>query len=280
MNRMLNDRFGNKPKSKKKGCLFLILGSLLALLATGLYVLCVSLLTGTLIEARHGGETAYALMDLVTPSYMVAMLFFYGILAVWYFTPNEEEVKKQNQSLSPMLGQKPSTAVSKRTLWLITAGMLCGVVVTGAVALNTYRLVTPDGIRSYFFAETGSYEWKQVTAYTIDCESEEDGLSVTFTMRDGKKLEILQGVNSATKSFKESYTSVTHFAAELDSRMVELQVPRNVRHVERAVKIYRGHKLWPYVEQLIGYVELNPLPDETLPETEAPTEVPTDTQKS
>lgn len=280
MNRMLNDRFGNKPKSKKKGCLFLILGSLLALLATGLYVLCVSLLTGTLIEARHGGEIAYALMDLVTPSYMVAMLFFYGILAVWYFTPNEEEVKKQNQSLSPMLGQKPSTAVSKRTLWLITAGMLCGVVVTGAVALNTYRLVTPDGIRSYFFAETGSYEWKQVTAYTIDCESEEDGLSVTFTMRDGKKLEILQGVNSATKSFKESYTSVTHFAAELDSRMVELQVPRNVRHVERAVKIYRGHKLWPYVEQLIGYVELNPLPDETLPETEAPTEVPTDTQKS
>lgn len=280
MNRMLNDRFGNKPKSKKKGCLFLILGSLLALLATGLYVLCVSLLTGTLIEARHGGEIAYALMDLVTPSYMVAMLFFYGILAVWYFTPNEEEVKKQNQSLSPMLGQKPSTAVSKRTLWLITAGMLCGVVVTGAVALNTYRLVTPDGIRSYFFAETGSYEWKQVTAYTIDCESEEDGLSVTFTMRDGKKLEILQGVNSATKSFKETYTSVTHFAAELDSRMVELQVPRNVRHVERAVKIYRGHKLWPYVEQLIGYVELNPLPDETLPETEAPTEVPTDTQKS
>lgn len=280
MNRMLNDRFGNKPKSKKKGCLFLILGSLLALLATGLYVLCVSLLTGTLIEARHGGEIAYALMDLVTPSYMVAMLFFYGILAVWYFTPNEDEVKKQNQSLSPMLGQKPSTAVSKRTLWLITAGMLCGVVVTGAVALNTYRLVTPDGIRSYFFAETGSYEWKQVTAYTIDCESEEDGLSVTFTMRDGKKLEILQGVNSATKSFKESYTSVTHFAAELDSRMVQLQVPRNVRHVERAVKIYRGHKLWPYVEQLIGYVELNPLPDETLPETEAPTEVPTDTQKS
>ena len=280
MNRMLNDRFGNKPKSKKKGCLFLILGSLLALLATGLYVLCVSLLTGTLIEARHGGEIAYALMDLVTPSYMVAMLFFYGILAVWYFTPNEDEVKKQNQSLSPMLGQKPSTAVSKRTLWLITAGMLCAVVVTGAVALNTYRLVTPDGIRSYFFAETGSYEWKQVTAYTIDCESEEDGLSVTFTMRDGKKLEILQGVNSATKSFKDTYTSVTHFAAELDSRMVELQVPRNVRHVERAVKIYRGHKLWPYVEQLIGYVELNPLPDETLPETEAPTEVPTDTQKS
>jgi hypothetical protein len=46
--------------------------------------------------------------------------------------------------------------------------------------------------------------------------------------------------------------------------------------VERAVKAYRGHPLWPYVEKLIGYVELNPLPDETLPETEAPTEAPTE----
>ena len=55
MNRMLNDRFGKKAASGKRGCLFLIVGSLLALLATGLYVLAVSLLTGVLVEARHGG---------------------------------------------------------------------------------------------------------------------------------------------------------------------------------------------------------------------------------
>ena len=171
-----------------------------------------------------------------------------------------------------MLGQKESSALSKRTLWLITAGLLAGVVVTGAVSVNTYRLVTPEGVRSYFFVETASYEWKQVSSYTIDCENEDDGLSVTFTMRDGKKYEILQGVNSATKAFKEQYTSVTHFAADVDDQMMALQVPRNVKHIERAVKVYRGHKLWPYVEKLIGYVELSPMPDETLPETEPPTE--------
>jgi hypothetical protein len=189
--------------------------------------------------------------------------------------PTEEEVKKQNRGLSPMLGQKESTVLSKRTLWLITAGLLSAVVVTGAVAVNTYRLVTPEGVRSYFFVETASYEWKQVSSYTIDCENEDDGLSVTFTMRDGKKYEILQGVNSATKAFKEQYTSVTHFAADVDEKMMALQVPRNVKHIERAVKVYRGHNLWPYVEKLIGYVELNPLPDETIPETEPPTEEPT-----
>ena len=276
MSRMLNDRFGQKPKSKKKGCLFLIVGSVLALLATGLYVLAVSLLTGAVIESRHGGEVAYALMKWMTPSYGVAMLCFYGILAVWYFTPTDEE-RKQASGLAPMLNEKPrDEGVSKRTLWMITGGLLAAVAVTGAVAVNNYRLVTADGIREYFFVETRSYEWKQVTGYTIDCENDDDGLSVTFTMRDGKKYEILQGVNSATKEFKEQYTSVTHFAADLDQSMVELQVPRNVRHMERAVSFYRGSTLWPYVETLIGYVELVPQPDETVETTEAPTEEPSE----
>ena len=270
---MLNNRFGQKPKSKKKGCLFLILGSILALIATGLYVLAVSLLTGAVIESRHGGEVAYALMKWVTPSYGVAMLCFYGILAIWYFTPTDEERRKQTGGLAPMLNEKQrDEGVSKRTLWMITGGLLAAVLVTGAVAVNNYRLVTTEGIREYFFVETKSYQWKQVTGYTIDCENDDDGLSVTFTMRDGKKYEILQGVNSATKEFKEQYTSVTHFAADLDQSMVELQVPRNVRHMERAVSFYRGSTLWPYVETLIGYVELVPQPDETVTETEAPTE--------
>lgn len=278
MNQLLNNRVGKRPKSGKgkKGCLFLIVGSLLALLAAGVFVLTVSRLTGVVIEARHGEEAAYALMDIVTPCYGVATFLFYAILAVWYFSPSEEEIKAQNKGLSPMLGQKESKAIPKRVLWLITAGLLAGVVLTGAICVNTYRLVTPDGISSYFFVETKSYEWKQVSAYTIDCDSD-DGLSVTFTMRDGKQLEILQGVNSTTDAFDERYTSVTHFASEIDEQMVALQVPRNVRHMERAVKFYQGYEgLWPYVSRLIGYTELTPEPDETTAETEVPTEAMTE----
>ena len=269
MNQSLKNRTGRKKKSGRKGLLFLAVGCVLAILAAGLYVLAVSLLTGVVIEARHGDEAAYALMNIVTPSYGYAQLFFIAILAIWYFTPTEEELKKQNQGLAPMLGQKQSEGLSKRSLWLITGGLLAAVVVTGAISVNTYKLVTPDGIRSYFFVETKSYQWKQVTGYTIDCENENDGLSVTFTMRDGKQFEILQGVNSTTEKFDEQYTSVTHFAYDLDQRMVELQVPRNARHVERAAKLYKDTTLWPYVSKLIGYVELVPEPDETAPETEA-----------
>ena len=274
MNPLLKKSSGKQGKKGKKGCLFLIIGCFATILATALFVLIVSKTTGAIIESRHGSEAAYALLSLPVPCYTIAFVLFNAILALWYIAPTEEEIRAQNKGLSPMLGQKEARAMSTGTKWLITAVILVGVVITGAVAANTYRLVTPHGVSSYFFVETKSYEWKQVSAYTIDCDSE-DGLSVTFTMRDGSRYEILQGVNSATEAFKEQYTSVTHFAADIDEKMVALQVPRNVRHMEKAVNFYKGYtELWPYVSKIIVYTALPPLPDETVAETE--TEIPTE----
>ena len=269
MNQLLNNQVGKKKKkSGKKGCLFLIAGSLLVSVIGILFMVGVSRLTGIVIESRHGGEPAYALMTSLETCYLVAGALFVGILGLWYFAPTEEEVQKQNQRLTPMLGQKEAHAMKASTKWLITGGMLAGVILTGLIAVNSYRLVTHDGIRTYFFVETNSYEWKQVSAYTIDCDTE-DGLAVTFTMRDGKQYEILRGVNSTTAKFDEQYTSVTHFAADLDENMVALQVPRNVKHMERAVNFYRSYEgLWPYVSKLIGYAELVPEKDETAEVTE------------
>ena len=274
MNPLLKKSSGKQGKKGKKGCLFLIIGCFATILATALFVLIVSKTTGAIIESRHGSEAAYALLSLTVPCYTIAFVLFNAILALWYIAPTEEEIRAQNKGLSPMLGQKEARAMSTGTKWLITAVILVGVVITGAVAANTYRLVTPHGVSSYFFVETKSYEWKQVSAYTIDCDSE-DGLSVTFTMRDGSRYEILQGVNSATEAFKEQYTSVTHFAADIDEKMVALQVPRNVRHMEKAVNFYKGYtELWPYVSKIIAYTALTPQPDETVAETE--TEIPTE----
>ncbi len=275
MNRQLNHNAG-RQKNGKKGCLFLVIGCFATIAATALFVVAVLLLTRVTIESRHGDEAAYALLTAFKSCYPIVFSLFLGILALWYMAPTESEVQAQNKGLSPMLGQKEAHAMSAGTKWLITGALLLGVLVTGAVAVNTYRLVTPDGISTYCFVETKSYEWKQVTAYTIDCD-DSDGLSVTFTMRDGKRFEILQGVNSTTEKFDENYTSVTHFAYDVDLRMVGLEVPRNVRHMERAVRFYRDREgLWPYVSKLIGYVELVPEPDETAEITEEPTEVPTE----
>ena len=278
MNQLLNNRVGKKKKTGKKGCLFLIVGSMASVLATMLFIWIVSAVTGAVIEARHGGEPAYALMTVLTPCYAAALALFTGISGLWYFAPTEEELRARNQNrLAPSLGAQEQKAMSTRSKLLISGGMLLGVVLTGFIAVNTYRLVTPHGISTYFFIETKSYEWKQVSAYTIDCDND-GGLAVTFTMRDGKKYEILQGVNSTTEAFDGQYSSVTHFAADLDENMVDLQIPRNVRHMERAVRFYRDYEeLWPYVSKLIGYTELVPLPDETAEETTEETTEETET---
>ncbi len=288
MNQLLNNRVGKPQRMQKRGCLFLVLGSILALLATVGYILLVSLLTGVVIEGRHGGETGYAIMTAVKGSWGVVMLLFYGILAVWYMAPSEAEVERQNRLAAARPGghnQEPARAMSRRTLRLITGGLFLGVILTGAVTLNTYKLVTEEGVRTYCFIETGNYRWEDVSAYSVDCDTDE-GLSLTFSFKGGKQIEILRGVNSATADFKESYTSITHFAAKLDDRFVNPPddrpvPPRNMNGMayERAVKFYREPypDLWPYVSQLIGYVEIGMTPDETAPETAPETVAETET---
>lgn len=277
MNQLLNNQGGSSARSKNRGCLFLVLGSLLALLATGIYIVLVSLLTRTVIEARHGGEAVYALMTLAKGSYGVVLILFYAILALWYVAPSQEEVDRQNRQFGTTGGPggPAAKAMSRRTLWLISGGIFLGVILCGAVSLNTYTLVSDDGIRTYCFAETGRYDWEDVSAYSVDCDASE-GLSVTFAMQGGKQFEILHGVNSATDKFKATYTSTTHFAAELDKRLMtptddHAVPPRNMSSsaYDRAVSFYRDSypDLWPHVSRLIGYEEMELSPDETAAET-------------
>ena len=271
----MNQTFGKpSPKSKKRGCLFLVLGSLLALLATGIYIVVVSLLTRTVIEARHGNEATYALMTFVKTSYTVVLILFYAILALWYVAPSQEEVDRQNLQFGGT--GKAATALSRGKLWLISGIITLLVVICGAISLNTYTLVSEDGIRTYCFFETSRYDWEDVSAYSVDCDDSE-GLSITFSMRGGKQFEILHGVNSATGAFKETYESTTHFAAELDKRLMTATdthavPPRNISSAayDRAVKFYRENypDLWPHVARLIGYEEMALSPDEVV-ETEA-----------
>ncbi len=288
MNQLLNNRVGRKPTTQKRGCLFLILGSIAALLATGCYILIVSLLTGLVIEARHGSEVGYALMTAVEGSWGAVLLLFYAILALWYVAPSQAEVDRQNRRFATMPGghnREPAKAMPRRTLWLITAGLLLGVILAGAVALNTYKFVNEDGVRTYCFFETGSYDWDDVSAYAVDCDTDE-GLSLTFSFKGGKQLEILRGINSFASAFEEKYDSPTHFAAELDKRLMNPSddrpvPPRNMSGVayDRAVKFYRdanpeslSGRLWGYAAQLIGYVEMDMTPDETAAETAAETD--------
>ena len=272
-----------KKNDGKKGILFLIVGSLLAFVVTLLFALGVTSLTGVLVEARHGGEVAYTLSSLMLPCIVIAMLLSYGILAVWYIAPSEKEVAARNRGLSPMLGQPEAKAMPKSTLWIITGALALGILVTGVVCLGTYKLVSETGVANYVcFIRTDALSWDQVETYTVDCDSEK-GLTMTFTLRDGtktKKYEILDGVCSTTEAFDAKYTSTTHFASVLDNDRGEKGITSKILHRELAERFYKNdpqrQNLWEYVSKIINYQGLDLKDDETVPETEAPTEPVTD----
>ncbi len=286
MNHLLNNRVGKRPQTQRRGCLFLILGTILALLATGAYALGILLLTHVYIEARHGDEAGYAIMTIVMGSIVVAMLLFYAILTLWYISPTQDEVDRENRRMANSPGghnREPAKALSRRKLWLITGGLLFGVVVCGFVSLNTYQFVTEEGVRTYFFGETSRYEWNDVRTYGMECDMEH-GISISLIMKDGKEVDILPGgkTNSATDLFVGQYSSPTQFAATVDERLRKPNdgSPALLRHdgknlKQQAETFYRGAypELWPYVAKMIGFEDIQPsgdkFPAESLPESSA-----------
>lgn len=277
---MLGNRNGKKKKDGK-GCLFLIIGSLLGVLLVGVFMVLTGQLTSAIVNSTMEGTVGYVMLTATEPCIMVASLLLFAILVVHYL-PDPEDIEKNKKSLSPepsaakakkILGAKPST-------WLATLVLLLGLVLTAFVSATTHRAVTEEGIQTTIcqFITTGEYEWKQVSSYKVDCD-EDKGLSVTLTMRDGKKFEILQSSISAPRAFHEQYDCKEAFVLDLVTMLEEeYQITRNVSHIERAKAFYAADdELWPYVKQIIGYDELVPDEDE-LPVTEVGTETAASTE--
>ena len=103
------------------------------------------------------------------------------------------------------------------------------------------------------------------------------GLSVTFTMKDRKKFEILQKTVSDNAAFAAKYapgatdnrTSVLAFAADLCRQLDERGVRHVVSHSERAIRFYQSNypEQWVFVKELIRYEKSVPrMTKQSLPE--------------
>ncbi len=269
----------NQKKNNGKGCLFLIIGSLAGVLALGLFIILTGQLTSVLVNSTMAGSVGYVMLTATEPCIMVASLLLFAVLVIHYLPdPEDSEKNKNAPSFDAPAPKRKKFLGAKLSTWLATLGLLLCVVLTALASATTYRSVSTEGIGSTFcyFFETESYEWKQVSSYKVDCD-EDKGLSVTLTMRDGKKFEILQSSVSAPRSFHEQYECKEAFVLDLVTMLEEeYQITRNVSHIERTKAFYQGdEKLWPYVKQIIGYDEL--VPDEDgVPETEAGTSAVTD----
>lgn len=268
--------FNHKKDKKKggKGCLFLMVGSLLSVVALVLFIPLAGKLTSVIVNDTMEGQIGYAMLNAAEPCIMTASLLLFAILVLHYFdfegAVKQTKAPTEESKARKFLGTRAAT-------WALTGALLLGVVVTAFVYATTYRTVTTEGVsnKTCYFITTDEYSWKQVSSYKVDCH-EEKGLSVTFTMRNGKQIEILQSAQSAPRSFHEKYDCKEAFALDLIEMLKEeYQVTRNVSHMGLAVEFYKNNEeLWPYVKEIIGYDELVPDEDEVA-ETEAPTEAVT-----
>ncbi len=265
----------NNKKNNGKGCLFLIVGALLGVVASFLFLPLAGKLAATMVRSNLEGQIGYAMLTAAEPCIIAAVFFMICILTLHYFDLDSGK-KVQRKPLVPDEPQ-PKFRGTKAFTWVITGVLILCVFASAFVYATTYRAVTTEGISTTVcqFISTKEYEWKQVSSYKVDCD-EDKGLSVTLTMRDGKKFEILQSAVSAPAAFHEKYDCKEAFVLDLITMLEEeYQITRNVSHIERTKAFYQSdEKLWPYVKQIIGYDELVPEEDDA-PATEAVTSAAT-----
>ena len=261
----------------KRGCLFLIIGTVLILVLMALYVFAVGRITSYVIEARSGDAPAYAVMTAQVPCIMAAFILLEAVLVLQYLPSQEDYEKQQKPGGSTEPHPRAKLLGTRRFANMLSVAALALVLVCGTVSVNTYRLVSAEGISTYFFVQTSAYTWADVTDCRVDCDSEK-GLSVTFTLNDGKQFEILQNTISDNAAFADRYTAATEdkrisalaFATDLCRELDARGVHRGVSHMERAIRFYKTDfpEQWVYVRELIRYDEIHPADDETAAETE------------
>ncbi len=272
--------FNRNKKTKKpgKGCLFLILGSIVGVLLLLLFIVLTGQLTANIINGTLGDVEGYAMLTVQEGCIMVASLFLFAILVIHYLPDPEDYQKKNTFTPQEPPKKKKKFLGAKPTTWMATGGLVLCVILTAFVSATTYRTISQDGITTtvcHFF-KTETYDWEQVSSYKVDCD-EDKGLSVTVTMKGGKKFELLQSPVSTPNSFDAKYDCKEAFIAELINFLEEeYQIVPNISHRERARAFYgNNEKLWPYVKDIMDIPDMES--DEGNETTAAVDTAPTDT---
>ena len=242
--------------------MFLMVGVLITILLTVVYVLISSGLSSLVIGSALSGRTAYALLTVSLPCIIVVYVLLNGALFLNYL-PTAEGVDPDE--ITPMLGKRKVGGLSQKLVRGLTIAIIAAMLPIAVVSAGTYRTVSDEGISTTVcFIEGDVYAWEKVSSYEIACDNER-GLSITFKMRNGTSFEILQNTVSAPDSFKSAYPCKEAFAVDILKKMDEHQIPCSTfenqgehrKLMEAARTFYRNDEtLWSYVKLLVRYQEV------------------------
>lgn len=199
----------NKFFKSKKGLLFLILGTLAVFVGTGVFAIVTALCTGWGVEAVFGGTNTYVLLTAAMPCIIVCFVLLELMLLMQYLPATE--AADASGKAAPTDRSFTSFVCKKKTVRLITLGIVGLIVVCGAVSANTYTVVSDEGVSTRCFLTLSSYKWEDLTSYAVDFD-EAQGLSVICTMKGNKKFELIQNAISATNKFKGNYGDGSQYA--------------------------------------------------------------------
>lgn len=230
--------------------MFLILGTLAVFVGTGIFAVVTALCTGWGVETLFGGSNTYVLLTASIPCIIVCFVLLELILLLQYL-PSTEEANSFTDDLAAA-HSFTSLICKRKTVNLITLGIVGLVLLCGLISANTYTVISDEGISTRCFVTVSSYKWADTTSYAVDFD-EAKGLTVTFTMKGSKKFEVLQHAISATNDFKANYTDGSQYAraAQLvqELRAMPLVEDRTPSTLDREA-VEKFYESSPYLESV------------------------------
>ncbi len=231
-------------KSKNRGCLTGILGTLIVIIGVVAYALISSLMSNVIIGARLSGRAECALLSLSLAGITAAFVLFEAIFIA-------HEIK---------LGSK-GTESEKKVERIFRIILILGISLSflfAVVSANTFTKLGEDSISKVFFAEYKEYRWDDrcdILRYSLSCD-ENGNLAYTVIMKDGEAIEIVGQVNSCSDEFVEKYESLYGYAAYLTQRFRDSGyiIDENISGEVYMEKFYKNDypEIWKQLNKIIG----------------------------
>ncbi len=222
---------------KKLNIGYIVLGTLLVILATAGLVVLTSLLFGVCFSLRYPDGTYCGTLRSLS---VCALLYFVLLEVLFLLIPISRQRRKESakHSLGSPLSKSTVEAKGNRLPLLLCILCIVGILLTALICTNNYITFSPDGVETVFFATVDSYGWDDVRAYTVEC-TEENGFDLILTMRDGNEYSFLNTVNSATDDFCSAYGDLYGYAVYVDSNLRARYISRTVRGASLMESYYK-----------------------------------------
>lgn len=230
-----------KKGFERLGIGYVLIGTLVVIAA----LFCILVITGSfapMVLGLHAGNA---------PAMMTMPLFIYCVFADFIlletiFLAFQPGIKPLSDQSEQAPGEKKKLSPRFVIGIVCCVLLLCSIIIAPAVC----NVMTEQGVETYVFVKTGSYDWEDIPLYELTF-SQENGLELYLYLAKDNKIPMFGAVNSFNAAFTEKYGSVYGFACHLKEQAVENEWSFRVENRESIEYYFKDSAYWEYIEKLI-----------------------------